>query len=86
MSNVLKTKVRRPLKVTENGQKTRLLPGAYFPFDPDDRAHKAALDNGYLKLERAEGADIDAILAKIRDVSGVGPALYAKIEEAIRGD
>lgn len=89
MSNVLQTKVKRPTKIVRDGEKVRLLPGDVFPYDPADKGHRAALQSGRIELVAAEcdeGADVDALLDVIREVSGVGPALFAKIEEAVRGD
>lgn len=88
MSTVLQTKVKRQTKVMRDGKKVTLMPGDVFPYDPQDRAHRKALENNRLELVPVEcgGADVDAILERVRGVSGVGPALFAKIEEAVRGD
>lgn len=91
MSTVLQTKVRRPTKIIRDGEKVRLLPGDLFPYDPDNRSHRRALENGRIELAAVEigepeAPDVDAILETIRDVSGVGPALFARIEEAVRGN
>lgn len=90
MKNALRAIVKRPTKIIRDGEKVTLMPGDPFPFDPDNRTHRRALETGRLALEQVQaedsGPDIDEILARIEEVSGVGPAFYTKIEEAVRGD
>lgn len=88
MSIVLKAKVRRPVHVEIDGEKTRLFPGDDFPFDPDERGHWTLHEKNWIELVRAknEQADVTEILGRIEAIDGIGPATVAKIREALNGD